>query len=258
MTDIEYTKKEKIAYVLLNRSEYNPISFEMVGILDGIWQDFQRDGNVRVAILGSRKKNFSAGFDINDIRDMLGQEGYSWEKSSMFGKIRMGPDGHDVTKPIICALDGIVNGAALWLVLQSDIRIATSRTIFGLAEGRLNFPVEFSGLLARYMPSAIVHEMLFTGRNFDAQRFYELGIINKIVEPTLLMIEAVATAESICSSGEKAIQVMKHLIKKGYEMEYGSLMKFSGKMIVPVVNSKETKTAVEDFLAKNRSGTRSE
>lgn len=91
----------------------------------------------------------------------------------------MGPDRHAVTKPIVGAIDGFVNGAAIWLFLQADIRLATPQAFLGLAEGRVNIPVEFSALLTRYMPRTLINEMPFTGRNISAQRFYDLGVISK-------------------------------------------------------------------------------
>lgn len=53
----------------------------------------------------------------------------------------MGPSRHNVWKPIVAALDGVVNGAGVWLALESDIRVATPNVKMGLFEGKINFPV---------------------------------------------------------------------------------------------------------------------
>lgn len=253
MANVNYEKKGKIAYIFLNKSEYNPISFEMVAELDDIWKDFQNDDELWVAIMGSAQKNFSSGFDIHDLKEEIFDKGeFSWDQSAQFGRKRHCPDGHSVTKPIIGVFDGIINGGGMWLFLQSDIRIATAQAVFGLAEGKLNFPVEFTGLLTRYMPRAIINEILFTGKSISAQRFYELGILNKIVEQEHIMEEALKLAENICESSPVCLRIMKELVHYGYEMEYHALLHLSANMIVPIVNSDDTREAINCFLEKRK------
>jgi enoyl-CoA hydratase/carnithine racemase len=249
---VNYNKKGKIAFILLNRPKMNLISFEMVVELDNIWKDFKDDTNLWVAIIGSTGDNFTAGFDIKEILEMLRESNYLWKKSSMFGEKCAGPDGHSIMKPVIATLSGVVNGLGMWLTLQSDIRIATPDTSFGLSEGKLNFPVEFTALLTRYMPRAIINELLFMGKSFSAQRFYDLGIINKIVEREQLIEEAVKTAETICEMGPISIRVMKQLLNHSYDMDFRSLMALTASMIVPVVNSKDTKEALTSFIEKRK------
>jgi enoyl-CoA hydratase/carnithine racemase len=249
---VSYEKKGRIAFIMLDRSEMNPINFEIVAEFNDIWMDFKNDDELWVAVLGSTQQNFSAGFDIGAIKKLLEEDKYSWSISSIFGEKHVGPDERSLSKPIIGAFNGIVNGGGIWLFLQSDIRIATQETYFGLGEGGLNFPVEFTALLPRYMPRVIISEMLFTGKSMSAQRFYELGIINKIVDREQLMAEAVTTAELICKSGPNAVRVMKELLEYGYEMDYRDLMTVSAKMITPVVKSKETKEAVTSFIEKRK------
>jgi len=247
-----YEKKDHIARIMLDRSEFNPINYEVVGELDETWRDFEEDPELWVAILGSKQKNFSAGFDINVISRMLEEGDYAWEKSSMFGNRRLGPDGHQVTKPIIGVFNGIVNGAGFWLFLQSDIRIASPEASFGLGEARLNFPVEFSALLPRFLPRAIISELLYTTKNLGAERFYELGLLNRVVAREELLGEAEKLAAAICRSGPASIRIMKQLVQQGYGGETKNLMELSAEMIVPVINSADTRNAVRCFLEKKR------
>jgi enoyl-CoA hydratase/carnithine racemase len=252
MAYVNYEKEGRLAFIMLDRSDMNPINFEIVGELHDIWENYRDDDSLWVAILGSTGKNFSVGFDIEAIKQLLDDDAYSWKISSIFGEKHCGPDGRSITKPIIGIFNGSVNGGGIWLFLQCDIRITTKETYFGLGEGRLNFPVEFAGLLRRYMPMALIKEMLFTGKRFSADRFYELGIINRLVERKQLMDVAVKMAEVICESGPASIRVMKELVEYGYEMDCQSLMSFSEKKIVPVVKSEDTKEAVNCFLEKRR------
>lgn len=253
MSKILYEKKNKIAYITLNRPEkMNAVDREMNQELDRIWKDFKKDASVWVAILSGSGGNFCGGFDIVAIQEELRVENYRWEKSSMFGEIRCSPNENDVYKPIITVLDGAVNGVGTWLALGGDIRISTEEALIGLGEARFNFPVEFSALLTRHLPLAIVNEMLFTARPIPARRLYDLGVINKLVSRDQLMPEADTLAAGICRCGPISIKVMKELIHKGLDMDYHSALSLSASMIVPVVNTEDTKEAVSAFLEKRK------
>ena len=253
MSKILYEKKDKIAYIKLNRPEkMNAIDREMNQKLDWIWKDFKKDDNVWVAILSGNGGNFCAGFDINVIHEMLKKDKYQLENSSIFGDIRCSPNEHYVYKPIITSIDGVVNGLGTWLALQGDIRISTEETMIGFGEARFNFPVEFSALLTRFLPLAIVSEMLFTAKTIPVQRLYELGIINKIVPRDQLLTEAEKVAADICKCSPTALRVMKELVHKGLDMNYHSAIAFSVSMIASVVNTEDTKEAILAFLEKRK------
>ena len=253
MAKIEYEKKGQIAYLTLNRPEaMNAIDVEMIEIMGEIWDDFKSNESLRVAILSSSSKNFCPGIDIKSILERMGKEPYSWDKSSMFGNKNINPVEHGVQKPIIAALDGNVNGAGFFLALMADIRVATRETLFGLTEVRLNFPVEFTALLPRYLPVGVAMEMLITARRQSAERFYELGIINSLVERDALMTEAESYARDICAGSPMAISVMKDLMRRSYDHDYNGMMKLSASMVTPVVNSQDTTEALQAFLQKRK------
>lgn len=252
MAKVEYEKREAIAYITLNRPEVrNAIDREMVDVLHDLWEDFEKDRDIRVGILAGAGGHFCAGYDVKAINARQ-EEGvaYTWARSSMFGDKRIGPDGHGVTKPIIAALNGNVNGVGVWFALQSDIRIATERTKFGLGEARFNFPVEFAAFISNHLPRAIAVEMLFAMKLFDARRFYELGIINEIVEQNRLMETAKKIADDLLQRGPLSLMAMKELLN--FDPNYGEKVRFSREKIVPIVNSEDTKEAVKAFVEKRR------
>ncbi len=253
MAKIEYQKQGEIAYITLNRPEAkNAIDFEMIGIMDEAWNDFRDDGNLRVAILASSGKDFCVGFDIMSMAEKMGSEKYSWDKSSMFGTKNINPQEHKVKKPIIAAMDGHVNGAGVWLALSADIRLATRETSFGLREVRINFPVEFSALLPRYLPVGPAMEMLITGRPMGGQRFYEMGAVNALVESDSLMAEAEAYAKDICAGAPLAVGAMKELVYSSYDLDYTGIMELSSRLVPSVVNAQDTMEGISAFIEKRK------
>jgi len=248
MSKVLYSKKEKVAYITLNRPKVNVVDMEMVAELEKIWKDFRDDESLWVAILNGAGNNFCAGFDILQIMELLSKGRFEWRTSALFGDQNCTP--RLIWKPIISAMDGIVNGTGLWLALTSDLRIATPETSFGLGEARINFPVEFSAFLIRHMPRAIVNELLFTANSISAQRALEVGVINKIVPREHLLEEAEAMAGGICRNGPLAIRAMKKIVEQSWDLDYQSGERFSANVIVPVVNSEDTVEACRAFAEK--------
>jgi enoyl-CoA hydratase/carnithine racemase len=252
MKYIDYVKKDPLAYVFLNRSTFNPINYQMAEELGQTWRNFQADPALRVCILGSKTENFCTGFDIQQIREMVEPGAYTWSKSVMFGDIRVAPDDHGVNKPIIGAYHGIVSATGLWLAFQADIILATPETTFGLGEGLLNFPVEFAGLLSRYLPRVIANQLLLTAKPLPALRLYEVGAINQIVGQQDLLSEAEKMAAYICSCGPGAISVVKRLADEAKLAGSAAIGERTGELVVPVVNSPDTKEGVRAFFEKRK------
>jgi enoyl-CoA hydratase/carnithine racemase len=252
MSKVEYRKDGYIGFIVLNRPEVkNAIDREMVDMLDALWRDFESDQDIRVGILAGAGENFCSGYDIRAINERQEkQEAYTWNRSSMFGDKRIGPDGHGVTKPIITVLDGHVNGAGVWLAFQGDIRIATGKARFGLGEARFNFPVEFSAFILKHLPRPIAMEMLFSLKIFSSQRFLELGVLNEIVEEERLMKRAEEIAKELLSKGPLALRAMKKILN--FDPDYDKKVEISKEWIVPVVNSEDTKEAVRATIEKRK------
>lgn len=249
MAKIEYEKKDRVLYITLNRPEArNAVDPDMMDTLDALWEDFESDRDVWVGILTGAGGHFCSGYDIKAIQSRKEQGEQYTERT--YWRRECFPDGHNITKPLIVALDGNVNGLGVWLALQSDVRIATERTVFGLGEARFNFPVVFSALISKYLPRAIAAEMLFSLKQFKAQRLYELGIINEVVSEDQLMRTAEKVAASLIECGPISLQTMKELLN--FDPNYQERLRVTAEKIVPVANSDDTKEAVRAFLEKRK------
>jgi len=251
MSHVLYEKKGSIAYITLDRPPLNVIDLDMVKILHDIWEDFRDDDNLWVAVLSGAGNNFSAGFDIREFLRMT-EDGFEWKHSVMFGGKSCSPGTHSVWKPIIGALDGVVNGTGLWIALECDLRIATKDAVLGLGEVKLNVPAEFAGLLTRHMPQAIANELLLTGKGIAAERAFNCGLINAIVSREQLLSEAASLANSLCENGPVAMKAVKKVVALGHDLDRNSVLALSESVFMPVVNSEDTKEAFRAFLAKRK------
>ncbi|PKM79346.1 MAG: enoyl-CoA hydratase, partial [Firmicutes bacterium HGW-Firmicutes-13] len=206
MPFVLYEKKDKIAYITLNRPEkFNALSPELINELSKIWVDFRDDDSVWVGIFTGAGKAFCSGVDIASDVEMLSLLGgkpparvISWMKEAPAW--RASPANYSISKPIIAAINGHCLGGGLWLALESDIRIAAEAAQFGIPEPRLGMPASFTALFQHYVPPGIAHEMLITCDRIGAQRAYEVGLVNRVVSSDQLLQTATEMAERICQN----------------------------------------------------------
>ena len=84
---------------------------------------------------------------------------------------------------------------------------------FALAETRWGvIPTGGSHVrLPQQIPWAVAMELLLTAQTITAQRAYEVGLVNRIVEPAELMPAAFELAEKICKNGPLAVRTAKEI-----------------------------------------------
>ena len=135
---ILYEKKEKIAFITINRPEaMNAIDWETHQELCNAWLDFRDDPNLWVAILtGAGNKAFSSGADLKKFIPKVAQqtalERMEWESyRPAFGGITK---NMKIWKPIIAAINGICLAGGTEMALACDLKIASESAVFGLME----------------------------------------------------------------------------------------------------------------------------
>ena len=247
MKEIVYEKKEHIAYIKLNRPEsLNAINRSLADELIKVWIDFREDKNLWVAVLSGEGKSFCAGADVKEM------ERGKWEfrQSLLFGDEPVGPSNYKVWKPIIAATQGHVNGAGLWLACECDIIISADNALFGAREVRANVPVLVAPFLSDYIPRSIAADIMFSAKPINAQRAYQVGLVNKIVSEDQLMIEATNKAEEICSCGPLSVWASKELFLRTRDMDYQSALSLVEQISPPVWNSKDSVEAKQAFIEK--------
>ena len=98
------------------------------------------------------------------------------------------------------------------------------------------------------MPRAIALEMLFSLKSYGADRLFELGVINEIVEESQLLVRTEEVAIELLAKGPLSLMAMKELVN--FDPNLKERLDFSAKAIVPVANSRDTLEAVRALVEK--------
>ena len=213
MSVLIYEKKDRVAYITLNRPEkMNSINSELMNELAKTWVDFRDDDEVWVALLTGAGKLFCAGADFQSIGEPGIQVG--------FNVLREDPNNYQVYKPIICAINGPVIGRAISLVLACDIRIVAENVEFSVPEVKFGVIPGGMDVLEQFIPPAIAREMLFFGDKINAQRAYEIGLVNRVVPQDKLVTEAAAMAAKLASNSPLALRGIKEMFMRSKDLDY--------------------------------------
>lgn len=212
---IIYEKKERIAYVTLNRPDqlnalHPPASAEMLEA----FSDFRDDPKVLVAIVtGAGERAFSAGSDLK----YIAQHGGTPDPSTP--GLALGGITSDFTcwKPIIAAVNGYAVGGGLELALACDIIIAADHAKFGLPEPRVGLVPGAGGIqrLSRQIPLKLAMGMLLTGKSVTAQEAQGMGLVNEVVPLAELMSTAEGWAGEIMKGAPLSARAIKQMAMSG-------------------------------------------
>lgn len=234
-----YEKRGKIVFITLNRPEkLNAVNTAMADGLLAAWQEYVKDDDAWVAILsGAGDRAFCAGVDLKD----PGQ-----------GQPGVANVGIEIWKPIITAVRGYCLGSGIVMVMQSDIRIAATDARFGYPEARAGATGGIGASLIRHMPRAIAMQMLFTAEPISAQRAYEVGFVNEVVEPENLMTRAEEMAETIAGNAPLVIRALKELTFRDSHMTLREAHGMAERILEPLRGSEDSKEGPRAFIEKRK------
>ncbi len=172
------------------------------------------DPEVRAAIFqGAGDKAFCVGADLIEVRERNEKGiGYSVRKLPKFYIT-------GTWKPIICAINGYAVSGGWALAQACDIRIASEKAEFGIAEARWNMPAGWVYSLTRQLNLGHALEIALWGdTRISAQRAYEIGWVNKVLPQEKVLSEAMSYAERMLYLGPRCVRNLKEIIYRGLRM----------------------------------------
>ena len=249
---VEYEVRGKVAIITLNRPEArNAVNGDVASGLEAAIDKLEADSNVWVGILsantaGQERPVFCAGADLKAINS--GQAAALNTKRGGFG----GFVYRDRKKPVIAAVDGLATAGGCELVLACDMLVTTTRSAFGLAEATRNLIAGAGGLfrLPRAIGRAVAMEAILTGEPFSAQRAYELGMVNKLVEPNTALDAALDLAMRVCKAAPLAVWASRKIVLASETESDQTLIDMTNKEFGAVLASEDTKEGLTAFIEK--------
>jgi enoyl-CoA hydratase/carnithine racemase len=158
-----------------------------------------------------------------------------------------------MTKPVICAVNGIACGAGLDLITTSDIAIASDKASFfdphvsiGLVAAREMVR------MARVLPLNITMRMALMGKHerLSAQRAYDLGLVSEVTSPETLMERAWEIAATVNRNAPLAVRGTRMAIRKGLSLPIYEAEMLAESYRLRVAQTKDGQEGSNAFLEK--------
>ncbi len=209
-----------VAVVTLNRPErMNAMAFDvMVPVRDQL-VELGRRNDVRAIVLTGAGRGFSSGADQKSAgrpphADGLPRPAYAVRSLEVLEDVVS--TLRRLHQPVIAAVNGAAIGGGLCLALACDIRIASTAAYFraaGINNGLTASELGLSYLLPRAVGSSHAADMMFTGRDVDAEEAARIGLVSRIADP--VVDAAVEIGSRIAELSQPGIELTKKTLHAG-------------------------------------------
>ena len=219
---LEIFVENRVGWLIFDRPESgNAMDAAMLRELEEAWCSLEADPRVRVIVNTGAGHMFQTGIDVVQLagdRDALREQ----SRRTRDAELRITAWHNAVTKPVICAVNGLCAGGGLHFVADADIVIASSDAQFLDPHVSLGQVSAYEVVaLARKMPFEAVMRMALLGRHerMSAQRAFELGMISEVVDPPERLREvAQDLGERIARNSPAAMAASKRALWRALEM----------------------------------------
>ena len=241
---VSYQLEDGVAWLVIDRPEARNAINQAVG--RGLWEGFRRfeeDPAAAVLVLTGTGEAFCAGADLKEMaalgltvppRDMAPHLGQNLQ----------------VTKPVIAAVNGPAFGGGFLLAQMCDLCIAGASAQFAITEARWGRGAPWAAPLPWLVPPRVAMELLLTGDPIDAQRAYEVGLVNRVVPDPELRSEAGRLARRIAGNAPLSVRAAKAMVQASAGRALDEAVEEGWRLFEPVYLSEDAQEGPRAFVER--------
>lgn len=184
----------------------NALSEQLVADLNTAVEALRSDRETRVVVLQSAGAVFCSG---HDLAEMTGRSAEEYD--ALFNNCSRFMLGlRQLSQPVIAVVQGVATGAGCQLAAACDLVVASTQAAFYTPGVKLGlFCTTPMVPLVRSIPPKIAMEMLLTGAPLTAERAYEVGLVNRLVEPEQVRQAALDLAKTVAAASPLTLSIGK-------------------------------------------------
>jgi enoyl-CoA hydratase len=236
---------DDVQVITINRPEAkNALDLAVAeGVRDAV-DELDADDTLRVGVLTGAGGNFSSGMDL---KAFLRGESPAIEGRGLCGITQTPP-----RKPLLGAVEGWALAGGFELLLACDLVVASRTARFGVPEVKRALVAGGGAafLLGRRVAPAIALELLLTGDPISAERAYEVGLVNRLVDEGGAAEAAIELAAGIAANGPLAVAVTKQISRSGPDWTFEEGWAAQTKLMTPVFDSDDAREGATAFAEK--------
>jgi enoyl-CoA hydratase/carnithine racemase len=241
---VSYQLEDGVAWLVIDRPEARNAINQAVG--RGLWEGFRRfeeDPAAAVLVLTGTGEAFCAGADLKEMA-ALGLTVPPREMAPHLGQ------NLQVTKPVIAAVNGPAFGGGFLLAQMCDLCVAGASAQFAITEARWGRGAPWAAPLPWLVPPRVAMELLLTGDPIDAQRAYEVGLVNRVVPDPELRSEAGRLARRIAGNAPLSVRAAKAMVQASAGRALDEAVEEGWRLFEPVYLSEDAQEGPRAFVER--------
>lgn len=209
---LEQRSNGPVLHLRLNRPAlHNAFDAQLIEALTSALDAAAAEAAVRVVVIEGAGASFSAGADLQWMRDMAAA-GEEENRRDALALARLMRTLDELPKPTIARVQGAAFGGGVGLVACCDIAIGVADAKFGLTESRLGL---LPAVISPYVIAAIgprqARRWFATAEMFDAATAMQIGLLHQVVQADALdeavhkQVALLLKAGPLAAAGAKAL-----------------------------------------------------
>jgi len=246
---VRYAVSNRIARIVLDRPPVNALSLDMIRAVIAALRQAAADDHARAVVLTSAvARHFCAGLDLAMLLDKSGEQVREFLNELY---IALHECQCNLGKPSIAAVNGTARGGGMTMAISCDVMIAGQSATFGYPEIKIGvLPAIHFAHLPRIVGRHRAFELLFTGRTFDAQEAFALGLVSKVVPDGELDVAATALAADFTSKSPAVMGLGRAAFMRQNDLDYRRRIANAVDDFCNVVTTEAAQEGIRAFLEK--------
>ena len=250
LVTIEGTVEGAVTVTLNRAAKKNAFNAELIGALRDAFETLRDQEAVRVVFVRGDGGTFSAGADLEWMRDAVDQ----LEEDNRVDAMQMAlmlKHLFDIPALTVALVEGGAFGGGVGLAAACDMAIATQDAKFSFSEVRLGL---IAATISPYVVAAIgsrrARRLFSTGEVFDAEHARDFGLVDEVVaDAQALAVAKARIAKAQLAAAPGAVAESKKLVAEvaGKDIDHG-LMRHTAHRIAAQRVGDEGQAGVRAFL----------
>lgn len=248
----EYLKTEHldgfVGEITLNRPEQlNTFNSGLATELNDVFEQLDKDNQVRVIIIKGAGKAFCAGIDVSEFFGKSALEYQKWIERMEQPLITISR----ISKPVIAQVHGVAAANGAGLVAAADLAIAAENARIGLTA--INVGLNCIGPVVpvtRSVGRKRALEMLLFGNLLKAPEALDMGLVNRVAPEEILEDKSRKWARLLAKKSPVAAQIAKKAFYAAEDLDYYRAFEYMNEAFARLCTAEDAKEGVSAFLER--------
>ena len=246
---VRYEVANRIARITLARPPVNALNLAMIEAVVGALRRAAGDEFVRAVVLASAvPKAFCAGLDLKALHGRPAEDVRALLQALY---VQLHDAQHGLGKPSIAAIAGAARGGGMTMAISCDVLLAGKSATFGYPEIDVGvIPAIHYSHLPRIIGRHRAFEILFSGRSFDSDEAYRLGLLSRVVPDAEVESAALQLAETFAAKSPAVMRLGRAAFMRQNDLDYRRSIASAAEDFCNVSMTEAAQEGLRGFLDK--------